>query len=1158
MARAVQARTIGRLAGLLALVERSQPFAELASRIEAREPVAVSEASGGARAYLWSALVAHLGRVVLLVAPSEDRARRWRAELAGWLGEDRVLAFPEREAMPFEASAPSASAVHQRLVALWRLREGEPVAIVAPLRAVIQHTIAPDQLGSRARTLRVGTTLSWRETAQWLVSIGYEPVPEVSEPGSFSRRGGIVDVYPAGADRPVRIELFGDEIETIRAFDPVTHRSQQEPAEVGALPAWELSRAGGPDLAERLAREGWEDLTEHEELAPYAALVEALRQRSYAPGIESFAPLLGATASLVDHLGDRATVVFEDTVELGLAWDTYEAQAEERRTELRAHGLPVAALPAPYVGRDTIERDAERRGLIRGPQSGIAAGLPSAMSGSGRDPLRLGWTTVMSYAGRLDAFLREVAGSGTDTRAIATPQAARLADLLGERDVTATPHDELASPPEPGSLVLLHVPLAEGFAVPELGLRVFTDAEIFGFRKPRHPVRRRRRVAIGSFLSDLRPGDHVVHEDRGIALFERFTTKEVVGVVREYLELRFADGVTSLPTERVDKITRYVGGTPPALSSMGGTDWLKTKRRAKKAAEDIARELIRLYAARETVQGRAFSGDTPWQIEIENAFPYTETPDQLQAIEDAKRDMERARPMDRLIVGDVGYGKTEVALRAAFKAVMDGAQVAVLVPTTILAQQHYETFSERLATFPVKVEMLSRFRTPAEQQEVVAGIATGDVDVVIGTHRVLQKDVRFRDLGLLVIDEEHRFGVKHKERLKQLRTEVDVLSMTATPIPRTLHMALSGVRDISVIETPPEDRQPIETHVVEKGQDLLREAVLRELERGGQVYYVHNRVMGIEQETERLRRLVPQATFVVAHGQMHERQLERVMVGFADGDDDVLVCTTIIESGLDIPNVNTIVIDRAGQLGLAQLYQLRGRVGRSAEKAYAYLLYEKETPLTEDARKRLQAVFEASELGAGFKIAMQDLEIRGAGNMLGAEQHGHVAAVGFELYTQLLEEAIAEQRGMPKALPVPEITVDLALSTAIPDDYIPSRQRKLETYRRIAELRELDELATLRDELRDRYGPPPEPMRNLLYGVEVKLRAMRIGATEVRARGAELRVVLGREVSDLQRAALRRSFPRAQVGQRQVRLGVLDVRGDWRDAITRLLDTLAA
>jgi transcription-repair coupling factor (superfamily II helicase) len=1136
-----------RLGGILALAERSERFRELAERLEDRRSTKIADATAGARAFAWASLVEVSRRTVVVVAPSEDRARRWRAELAAWLGEERVLSFPERETMPFEIGSASAGAVHQRLLTLWRAHTApEPVAIVASLRALMQHTIAPADLRERGRTLRAGDHVSWSATAEWLFELGYEPVAEVSEPGSFSRRGGILDVYPASADMPVRIELFGDDIETLRRFDPVTQRSQDAAESVDILPAREYSLEGAATLADRLAAAQWDrPRDEEDELQPYASLVEALREGRVAPGTDAFGPALGATASLFDHLGDRATVVFEDSVELGLTHDAHEAQAEERREELREQGLAVGVLPPPYVPRDRLDASADEHGAVRV--------RPDA------DALRLGWGGITSYAGRLDAFLREVADAGRDLRIVASPQAARLAELLADRDVTATPHDTVAEVPADGALVLAHVGLAEGFAVPELALRVFTDAEVFGFRKPRHPERRPRRVAVGSFLSDLKPGDHVVHEDHGIARFERFITREIAGVVREYLELRFAGtDVVALPTERVDRVTRYVGGTPPALSALGGRDWAATKRKAKKAVEEIARELIRLYAARETISAHAFGRDTPWQIEMENAFPFTETPDQLQAIDDTKRDMERARPMDRLVVGDVGYGKTEVALRAAFKAVQDGKQVAVLVPTTVLAQQHFETFSERLATFPVRVAMLSRFRTPPEQREVVGQLATGEVDVVIGTHRLLQKDVQFRDLGLLVIDEEHRFGVKHKERMKQMRTEVHVLSMTATPIPRTLHMALSGVRDISVIETPPEDRQPIETHVVERTDDVLREAILRELDRGGQVFFVHNRVQGIEHETQRLRALVPQARFVVGHGQMDERRLERVMVEFADAEHDVLVCTTIIESGLDIPNVNTIVIDRAGQLGLAQLYQLRGRVGRSAAKAYAYLLHEKQERLTDDARKRLQAVFEASELGAGFKIAMHDLEIRGAGNILGAEQHGHVAAVGFELYTQLLEEAVNEQRGAPKAEALPEVTVDLALSTAIPDEYVPSRQRKLELYRRIAELRSLDDLGALRDELRDRYGPPPDPVRNLLYGVEVKLRAVSAGATEVRARGPELRLVLSRDITAQQRGAVTRVFPKAQTGQRQIRLSVLDTRGDWRDALTRLLDLVAA
>ena len=1134
-----------RLAGLLDLAEASESFRELRERLERRGQIALADASAGGRAYAWAALVAS-GRRVVLVAATEDRARRWRAELAGWLGDDIVLSFPERETMPYELGAPSVTAVHTRLLTLASLSSGRPVAVVTSVRALLQHTITPEQLAERSRTIAVGDRVPWQQTARWLLALGYESVPEVNEPGTFSRRGGIIDVYPAASERPVRIELFGDDVETLRGFDPVTQRSQEVIPSITVLPPREFTLEQGPELAERLAAAGWDGLGEHEELAPYASVVEPLRELRFVPGTDVFAQALGATASLLDHTAEDGTsVVFEDSVELGLQWDAHEAQAEERREELRAHGLAVNAVPSQYLGRTRIEQESARRGVVR-----VTPGAGS---------VRLGWTGSVSYAGRLDAFLRDVAQGGEGTRVLATPQAARLAELLAERDVVATPQESLAEMPAPGSLVLLHVPLAEGFRIPELGLSVFTDAEVFGFRKPRHPERQRRRRAVGTLLQDLKPGDHVVHEDSGIARFEGFEDKMILGVSRESLVLTFADGTRWLPTERIDKITRYVGGSAPPLSVMGGVEWHKTKRKAKKAAEEIARELLAIYAAREASTGHPFGRDTPWQIEMENAFPFTETPDQLTSIEDTKRDMEAPRPMDRLIVGDVGYGKTEVALRAAFKSVMDGKQVAVLVPTTVLAQQHWETFSERLATFPVRIGMLSRFRSPAEQKATVASLAGGEIDIVVGTHRILQKDVAFRDLGLVVIDEEHRFGVRHKERLKAMRTQVDVLSMTATPIPRTLQMALSGVRDISVIETPPEDRQPIETRVVERSDDVLREAVLRELDRGGQVYYVHNRVMGIQQETARLRELLPKARFVVAHGQMHERDLERVMVEFADAEHDVLVCTTIIESGLDIPNVNTIVIDRAGTLGLAQLYQLRGRVGRSAEKAYAYLLYQKEASLSDQAKQRLQAIFEASELGAGFKIAMHDLEIRGAGNILGAEQHGHVAAVGFELYAQLLEEAVQEQRGLRPHAPLPaEVVVDLALSTAIPDEYVPSRARKLETYRQIAELRTLEDLIALRDELRDRYGPPPEPVRNLLYGVEVKLRALRAGAAEVRVRGPELRVVLGRDITPLERQSLARTFPRLVHGQRQLRVAMTDLRGDWRDALTRLLDGLAA
>ena len=1144
---ALQTETRARLGGLLALARDAAAFRAVTSALDARRSIVLGEAGAGGRAYLYAALVAEASRTVCVVVPNEDRARRWRAELAAWLGEDRVLAFPDRETMPYELTAPSREHVSSRLLTLWSLaRRAEPVAVIASLRALLQHTLSPGDLAARSRALRAGERLSWSEVAEWLFTIGYEPVTEVAEPGTFARRGGILDVFPIADERPVRIELAGDEIETLRRFDPATQRSLEAVGEVAILPARELALERAIEAAEHLAAHGWDQLGYGEATAPWRVFLDRLRGGGYADGMEAFSPLVGARSSLLDHLPARATLVLEETMELELGRDALEGQAEERRDDLAEQGLPVAALPAAYVERARIEAFAREFGSVR-------------LSGEG-EAIRVGWVSAPSYAGRLDQFLAMIAGDRTARDAIASPQAPRLAELLAERDVHVSPHDALDEVPAAGSLTLLHVPLAEGFAAADLGVRVFTDAELFGFRKPRHPERRRRRVAFAQALMDLKPGDLVVHEDHGIARFERFVTKEVAGVEREYLELQFAgtDRV-SLPTERIDKITRFVGGTPPALSKLGGTDWLKTKKKVKKAVLDIARELLRIYAKREVVPAHQFGRDTPWQIELENSFPYTETPDQVQAIEEVKKDLERARPMDRLIVGDVGFGKTEVALRAAFKAVMDGKQVAVLVPTTVLAQQHFQTFSERLATFPVKVEMLSRFRSPPEQREVVAGIALGEVDIVIGTHRLLQSDVAFKDLGLLIIDEEHRFGVRHKERLKAMRSEVHVLSMTATPIPRTLHMALSGVRDISVIETPPENRQPIETKIVAYADDVVREALLRELDRGGQVYFVHNRVQGIEHVTRRLEHMVPQAKYAIAHGQMDEDRLERVMTEFARGDHDVLVCTTIIESGLDIPNVNTIVVNRAGTFGLAQLYQLRGRVGRSSEKAFAYLLYNKQEQLTQQARARLQALFEASELGAGFKIAMHDLEIRGAGNPLGVEQHGNIAAVGFELYTQLLQEAIEELKGEPleKRAELPSVTIDLALPTAIPDAYVPSRVRKLELYRRIAGVREIDELRELAAELRDRYGTPPEPVRNLLFGLEVKLRAIAAGVAELRARKGELRIVARRDIRLDERRRIEKAYPKLIVGHRQIR-GALPPKSDWRDAVTRVLGELAA
>jgi transcription-repair coupling factor (superfamily II helicase) len=699
---------------------------------------------------------------------------------------------------------------------------------------------------------------------------------------------------------------------------------------------------------------------------------------------------------------------------------------------------------------------------------------------------------------------------------LASDQSARLAEILAEADIVAAPTDRVVGPLPPGGLVLLDRSLNGGFAGGPDDLVLLTDRELFGSVRVRRP-RALRRVVPRDLLERLEPGDIVVHVDHGVSRYHGLVRRPSGGPgaeERDFLELHFADeGRMWVPVEQIERVTRYAGGDEPQISRLGGGEWQRARTRVRKAVGDLANELLELYAARADAPGRSFGEDTPWQAEMEAAFPYEETPDQLRAAFEVKADLERPTPMDRLVVGDVGYGKTEVAIRAAFKAIGAGTQVAVLVPTTVLAAQHLVTFSQRFAAYPITVRSLSRFVPAREQADTIAGLAAGSVDLVIGTHRLLSRDVRFRDLGLIVVDEEQRFGIRHKEHLKRLRTEVHVLTLSATPIPRTLNLALAGVRDMSVIETPPEDRLPIQTRVAEASAGLVRDAILRELDRGGQVFYVHNRVETIEAQADQLRRIVPSARIAVAHGQMAEGALERVMLAFAQGEHDVLVCTTIIESGLDIPNANTIVIDRADALGLAQLYQLRGRVGRSSRRAYAYLLYRRRQGLSDVARKRLAAIFNASELGAGFQIALSDLEIRGAGNILGAEQHGHMAAVGFDLYTRMLAEAVevekARRAGREAPPPRVQTVIDLPVDAYLPDDYVPEEPQKLELYRRLGRVVTEDGLAAMRAELVDRFGAPSAPVERLLEVARLRFTAERAGLHSVAREDGRLVVRFG-------------------------------------------------
>jgi transcription-repair coupling factor (superfamily II helicase) len=973
-------------------------------------------------------------------------------------------------------------------------------------------------------------------------------VIEVAGRGEFARRGGIVDVFPPSAALPVRIEFFGDEIDSLRAFDPTDQRSVDAVKTLTLLPATEfLLPPGGADevrarlgrlasklperLALDLARFAGDADPERPDASPIAG-----RALAAGDAAEVWARLIAPSTGL-DHLDAGTLLVLDEPGDLADAAEFLWRQAEERHKELVDQGelprdWPTAYLPAidwkrRLHGARTLELTWQSDAA---EAEGMAYASKSLTSGD-----LFGWREPVLPPGRTERLVDGVEHWLAEGARVVlmSDQAPRLAELLSEAGHPVGIVGRVAEPPPAGAIALVDRSLNGGFEGGPDGLALITDRELFGSVRVRRP-KAMRRVVPRDILERLTPGDLVVHIDHGIARYEQMLRRGEPGQERDYLELSFA-GTDRIfvPVEQINRVSRYSGGERPALSKLGGTDWLRTKQRVRKAVADLADELLNLYAKREAAEGFPYTPDSPWQMEMEASFPYEETPDQLRAVVEVKVDMETRRPMDRLVVGDVGYGKTEVALRAAFKATQDGKQVAVLVPTTVLAGQHFTTFSQRFAAFPITVRLLSRFVSAKEQEATVAGLANGTVDIVIGTHRLLSKDVAFRDLGLVVVDEEQRFGVAAKERLKQLRSSVDVLTLSATPIPRTLNLALAGIRDLSVIETPPEDRLPIQTRVAEASAGLVRDAILRELDRGGQVFYVHNRVETIEAQAEQLRRLLPGARIVVGHGQMGEGALEKVMLTFADGNADILVCTTIIESGLDIPNANTIVIDRADTLGLAQLYQLRGRVGRSSRRAYAYLLYRRRERMSEEARKRLQAIFNASELGAGFQIALADLEIRGAGNILGGEQSGFMAAVGFDLYSRLLAEAVEEAKARREdrvpVREVPQAVVDLPVDAHLPDEYVPDEAQKLELYRRLGRVASGDGIRAMKAELLDRFGPLPAPVERLLEVARLRITAEAAGIASLAREGHELIVRFG---PDWSRAATMRAMAPTSLNDR--------------------------
>jgi transcription-repair coupling factor (superfamily II helicase) len=1106
--------------------------------------------SSSLRPYLIAALLdaddAARARASMVVVGDDRAARDLAGDLRAWLAPRRVRYYPSRGVAYESHLAPPAHLVGLRVAALDALlaagsaaadaQGDQPVVVVSAV--ALSEKVPDPALRPHSFTLRVGELLDLDECAAELVSAGYERADQVEERGQFALRGGLLDIFPATEERAVRVDMFDVEIESLRWFSTFTQRSLGDVDEVEIAPAAELA-------------------LEHRELAEIAAATGTFtggeRAGEERPDIAELLPV-ERFGALLDLVGEETELLVAAEEELGPALKDHWSDVCAAFGDADAHHL--------YVSPERISETLEQR--TRTWLSALSSGQEIELRAQSAD------TAARSLA-EAEPELEKLVRSGYRT-VVAFPrrgEGERAAYNLGRLKATWLAEDvDAGSQALEPSLRFAAASLREGFVAPQLKLAVFPEHRLLRRRRAERPGEGAvggsfsRRGALRSF-TDLRTGDIVVHEDHGVARFAGFETRTVANVTRDYLYLEYqGDDKVFVPTDQLAKISRYVGagGEHPPLSKLGGTRWETMKARARRAAQELAGELLTLYAERRRRSGHAFEPDSEWQREFEARFPFTETPDQSEAIELVKADMESPRPMDRLICGDVGYGKTEVALRAAFKAAGEGKQVLMLVPTTILAQQHYGTFAERLADYPFTLEHVSRFRSAAEQKAAIKGFAEGRVDILIGTHRVLSRDVRAKDLGLLIVDEEQRFGVKQKELLRQLKLKVDVIAMSATPIPRTLQMSLAGLRDISVIETPPEGRRPVRTYVGEYEEELVRRAIEREHARGGQAFFLHNRVESIEETAERLRALCPGVHFAVAHGQMGEGELESVMMDYLRGGADVLVCTSIIESGIDIPQANTLIVEHADTFGLAQLYQIRGRVGRSRERAFAYLLYDSAAALTPEAAQRLSALSDHTELGAGFKIAMRDLEIRGAGNLLGDEQSGHVAALGFELYMQMLDEAVRAAGDLAEDETPPEpVRLDVNVDAYVPADYIPYEQAKIEVHRRVASAREVADVERLAEELEDRFGPAPEPLRNLLSLQRARIKFGQAGAQTVSFRGDRLAVV-PIELDSARARRLRQELPEAlyESGRSQVSLRVPKDGSERFSSVVKAADALLA
>ena len=1060
----------------------------------------------------------------LVVTYDDTRAREIYDDLCYF--EKNTWLYPARDLLFYNSDIHGNLLTRQRMQVFRHLLEDEGGVVVTTVDGLMDHLLPLDELKSRCLFIEAGNTLDMDRIKEELRDMGYERTGQVDGMGQFSVRGGILDVFPLTEELPVRIELWGDEVDSIRSFDPESQRSVAQMEAVLLYPAAELAVSKeritdgivkiekDAKKQEKLFREQQKAEEAHRIHQIVKELCEGLQEGVEVSGLDGYIRYFcDKTVSFLDYMKEKgAAVILDEPQRLKEKSETVEAEFRESMEHRLEKGylLPGQA--------DLLFSARAVLAAVQLPEAVFMTGLDQRLPGMMvKNKYSITGKNVNSYQNSFEILIKDLSrwkkeGYRVVLLSASRTRASRLAGDLREYDLRAFCPDDAGRTVAPGEILVTYGKLHKGFEYPLIKFVVITEGDMFGNERQRKKRKKYNYEGkkISSF-SELSVGDYVVHESHGLGVYRGIEKIEQDHIIKDYIKIEYADGGNLyLPATRLEGIQKYAGSDAkvPKLNRLGGAEWGKTKTKVRTAVKEIAKELVELYAARQDAEGFQYGEDTVWQKEFEEMFPYEETDDQMTAIEDTKKDMESRRIMDRLICGDVGYGKTEIALRAAFKAVQEGKQVAYLVPTTILAQQHYNTFVQRMKDFPVRVDMMSRFCSPGQVKKTLEGLKKGFVDIVIGTHRILSKDVQFKDLGLLIIDEEQRFGVTHKEKIKQLKQNVDVLTLTATPIPRTLHMSLIGIRDMSVLEEPPVDRVPIQTYVMEYNDEMVREAIHRELARGGQVYYVYNRVNNIDEIASHVASLVPEAQVAFAHGQMNERQLERIMLDFINGDIDVLVSTTIIETGLDIPNANTMIIHDADRLGLSQLYQIRGRIGRSNRTSFAFLMYKRDKMLKEEAEKRLQAIREFTELGSGIKIAMRDLELRGAGNILGAEQHGHMEAVGYDLYCKMLNEAVLALKGERPEEEQFETVVDCDIDAFIPDGYIKNEYLKLDVYKRISAIETDEEYMDMQDELIDRFGDIPNSVDNLLRIAELKAMAHRAYVTEVNINRQELRLEL--------------------------------------------------